>query len=304
MNLPKSVEMIEVCPRDGFQNVRELIPFEVKVNVIKKLATAGFKRMEIVSFVSPKAIPQMADAVDVVEATRDTLKANGVSTAALVPNARGVETAVACGIDEITYVISVSEKHNMANVRRTPEESMEQFKELIGQYGDRIRFRLSLATALGCPFGEEIRTERVAEMAKFGLDLGCKEIMIADTVGMANPVRVDSLMRTLVDQFGADKFIMHLHDTRGLALANTLAAMQLGISKFESAAGGLGGCPFAPGAAGNVATEDVLNMMTGMNVETGIDGDALHDAVELIRDGVRSPIVSHMAGLYKKTTCA
>lgn len=303
MNFPKSVEMIEVCPRDGFQNVHDLIPFDAKVSIIKKLAETGFKRMEFVSFVSPKAIPQMADAKDVVAAVKDTLKANGVKLVALVPNARGVETALECGIEEITYVTSVSKAHNLANVNRTPEESLEQFKALIGEYGSKIRFRLSLATALGCPFGETITTERVSEMVDFGLTLGCKEIMIADTVGMSNPRRVDELMRVLVDRFGADQFIMHLHDTRGLALANTLAAMELGVHKFESAAGGLGGCPFAPGAAGNVASEDVLNMLTEMGVSTGIDNDKLHEAVLLIQENVHANLVSHMTPLYKKAAC-
>ena len=175
MDLPKRIELIEVCPRDGFQNVHDIIPFEGKVAIIKKLAEAGFKRLEVVSFVSPKAIPQMADAKEVVAAVRDTLKAHGVRTVALVPNAWGVETAVECGINELTYVISVSRSHNIANVRRTPEESMEQFKTLIQEYGHKIDFRLALATALGCPFGEEIRTERVAEMVQFGLDRGWYE---------------------------------------------------------------------------------------------------------------------------------
>lgn len=303
MKLPETVELIEVCPRDGFQNVHDLIPFDAKVAIIKKLAEAGFKRIEAVSFVSPKAIPQMADAKDVMLAVKDTLKAHGVRSVALVPNARGVETALECGVDELTYVVSVSEKHNMANVRRTPDESLAQFKELAGQYGHQMRFRLALATALGCPFGEEIRTERVAEMVQFGLDLGCKEISIADTVGMSNPKRTYDLMKALTAQFGADKFVMHLHDTRGLALANTLACMQLGVHKFESAAGGLGGCPFAPGAAGNVATEDVLNMMSEMGIATGIDNDVLHEAVELIQANVHANIVSHLTPLYKKAPC-
>ena len=303
MKLPEKVEVIEVCPRDGFQNIHDLIPFDAKVRIIKKLAEAGFKRIEAVSFVSPKAIPQMADAKDVMLAVKETLKEHGVRSVALVPNARGVETALECGVDELTYVISVSEKHNLANVRRTPAESLEQFKALIGEYGDKMRFRLALATALGCPFGEEIRTERVAEMARFGLELGCQEIMIADTVGMSNPVRTHALMSALVKEFGADTFVMHLHDTRGLALANTLACMELGVHKFESAAGGLGGCPFAPGAAGNVATEDVLNMMSEMGIETGINNDILHEAIELIEADVHAPIVSHMAHLYHKAPC-
>ena len=303
MKLPESVELIEVCPRDGFQNVHDLIPFDAKVAIIKKLAEAGFKRIEAVSFVSPKTIPQMADAKDVMLAVKDTLKAHGVRSVALVPNARGVETALECGVDELTYVVSVSEKHNMANVRRTPDESLAQFKELAGQYGHRMRFRLALATALGCPFGEEIRTERVAEMVRFGLEQGCEEVMIADTVGMSNPKRTYDLMEALVKEFGPERFVMHLHDTRGLALANTLACMQLGVHKFESAAGGLGGCPFAPGAAGNVATEDVLNMMSEMGIATGIDNDVLHEAVELIQANVHANIVSHLTPLYKKAPC-
>lgn len=303
MKLPQSVELIEVCPRDGFQNVHDLIPFDAKVAIIKKLAEAGFKRIEAVSFVSPKAIPQMADAKDVMLAVKDTLKAHGVCSVALVPNARGVETALECGVDELTYVVSVSEKHNMANVRRTPDESLAQFKELAGQYGHQMRFRLALATALGCPFGEEIRTERVAEMVRFGLEQGCEEVMIADTVGMSNPKRTYDLMEALVKEFGPERFVMHLHDTRGLALANTLACMQLGVHKFESAAGGLGGCPFAPGAAGNVATEDVLNMMSEMGIATGIDNDVLHEAVELIQANVHANIVSHLTPLYKKAPC-
>lgn len=303
LQLPKSAEIIEVGPRDGFQNVKDLIAFDAKVRIIKQLAKTGIRRMEFVSFVSPKAIPQMADAADVAAAVKDTLRENGVSSVALVPNARGVETAIACGIEEITYVISVSQQHNKANVNRTPEESMEQFKALIGQYGHQTKFRLDLATALGCPFGEEIRTERVAEMCKFAFDLGCTEVAIADTVGMANPKRVHDLMSVLVSSFGAERFIMHLHDTRGLALANTLAAMELGVHKFESAAGGLGGCPFAPGAAGNVATEDLLNMLNEMGVSTGVDNDALHQAVVLIQENVNAKIVSHLTPLYKAPAC-
>lgn len=303
MNLPKEVELIEVCPRDGFQNIHDLIPFDNKVAIIEKLAEVGFKRMEIASFVSPKAIPQMADAKDVMLAVKETLKANGVLSVALVPNARGVETALECGVDEVTYVISVSKAHNLANVRRTPEESMEQFKTLIGEYGDRLLFRLGLATALGCPFGEKISRDRVAEMVDFALSLGCQEVAIADTVGMSNPKRTYELMQFLTERFGAEKFVMHLHDTRGLALANTLACLQLGVHKFEAAAGGLGGCPFAPGAAGNVATEDVLNMMSEMGIATGIDGDKLHEAVDLLSQDVHAHIVSHMAQLYKVPPC-
>lgn len=302
--MKQKIDVIEVGPRDGFQSVKcAQITTEQKLKVIDDLVAAGVKHLEYTSFVSPKAIPQMADAKDVMLAVKDTLKAHGVRSVALVPNARGVETALECGVDELTYVVSVSEKHNMANVRRTPDESLAQFKELAGQYGHQMRFRLALATALGCPFGEEIRTERVAEMVRFGLEQGCEEVMIADTVGMSNPKRTYDLMEALVKEFGPERFVMHLHDTRGLALANTLACMQLGVHKFESAAGGLGGCPFAPGAAGNVATEDVLNMMSEMGIATGIDNDVLHEAVELIQANVHANIVSHLTPLYKKAPC-
>lgn len=303
MKVPKKAELIEVCPRDGFQNIRDIIPFGVKVAIIKKLAEAGFHRIEAVSFVSPKAIPQMADAKDVMLAVKPTLVKHGVRSVALVPNAQGVEAALECGVEEVTYVISVSKQHNLANVRRTPEKSMEQFRQLIGQYRNSIDFRLSLATALGSPFGEEITTEQVAEMVECGLEAGCREIMIADTVGMSNPKHTHDLMSLLSGRFGSDPFVMHLHDTQGMALANTLVCLQLGIHKFETAAGGLGGCPFAPGAAGNGASEDALHMLMEMNIETGVNPETLHQAVKLIQTGVHSPVISHMAHLYSNDFC-
>lgn len=303
MKVPKKAELIEVCPRDGFQNVQDIISFDRKVEIIRKLAEAGFHRIEAVSFVSPKAIPQMADAKDVMLAVKPTLMKHGVRSVALVPNAKGVETALECGVEEVTYVVSVSEQHNLANVRRTPEQSMEQFQQLIRQYGDSITFRLSLATALGSPFGEDITTKQVAKMAEVGLNAGCKEIMIADTAGMSDPKHTYALMSQLTSQFGSDQFVMHLHDTQGMALANTLACLQLGIHKFEAAAGGLGGCPFAPGAAGNAATEDVYHMLTKMGIGTDVNPIALHQAIGLIKSGVHSPIVSHMAHLYSSGSC-
>lgn len=303
MKVPKKAELIEVCPRDGFQNVRDIIPFDVKVAIIKKLAEAGFHRIEAVSFVSPKAIPQMTDAKDVMLAVKPTLLKHGVRSVALVPNAQGVEAALECGVEEVTYVISVSKQHNLANVRRTPEKSMKQFRQLIGQYGNSIDFRLSLATALGSPFGEEITTEQVSEMAEFGLNAGCKEIMIADTAGMSDPKHTYELMRQLTSRFGPNQFVMHLHDTQGMALANTLACLQLGIHKYETAAGGLGGCPFAPGAAGNAATEDVYHMLTKMGIGTDVNPESLHQAIKLIQTGVHSPVVSHMAHLYGNDFC-
>ena len=304
MIFPQNVEITEVGPRDGIQNVHDLVSFDGKVAIIRKMAEAGFKRIEAVSFVSPKAIPQMADAKEVFMAVKDDLRKHGVRSVALVPNARGVETAVECGVDEVTYVISVSEQHNMANVRRTPAESMEQFRQLIEQYKDQIDFRLGLVTALGSPFaGEEIRTETVVNMARFGLELGCSMITVADTVGVSAPANTYHVMKALTDEFGPDKFVMHLHNTRGMALANTLACLELGVHHFEAACGGLGGCPFAPGAAGNTATEDLNHMLTRMGIHTGLDADKLYDVTTLIKEHVHAPIVSSIYPLYKKTCC-
>lgn len=304
MVFPKRVEITEVGPRDGIQNVHDIVPFEAKVAIIRKMAQAGFRHIEAISFVNPKVVPQMADAKEVFLAVKDDLKAHGVRSVALVPNARGVETAVACGVDEVTFVISVSELHNMANVRRTPKESMEQFKELVEQYRDRIDFRLGLVTALGSPFPqEEIRTETVVDMARFGLDLGCKMITVADTVGISDPANTYEVMKALTDAFGPDRFVMHLHNTRGMALANALVCLELGVHRFEAACGGLGGCPFAPGAAGNVATEDLNHMFTQMGIETGLDSDILYDATTLIKENVHAPLVSSIYPLYKKAGC-
>ncbi|MGB7605875.1 MAG: hydroxymethylglutaryl-CoA lyase [Lutisporaceae bacterium] len=297
MTYPKKIEIVEVCPRDGFQNVNDFIETSHKIEIIKKLIDANFKRIEITSFVSPKAIPQMADASEVVKAVREYSKDKNVQLMALVPNQRGVEAAVEAGVNQINYVISVSEQHNMANVKRSVADSMAQFKTLIEANGSLVDFRLGLATTFGCPFGEKIELKKIREMCAWAFDLGTKEILLADTVGLGNPMRVHEVVSTLVKEFGADRFIMHMHDTRGLALVNILAAMEYGIYKVESAVGGLGGCPFAPGAAGNVATEDVINMIHSMGNDTGINIDAIKQALNLIQLHVNAKTVSHMSQL-------
>jgi len=303
MIIPKSVEILEVCPRDGFQNVKDFIATEDKIAIVERLIDANFKRIELGSFVSPKAIPQMADTKEVVAAAKQYAVDQDIKFVALVPNARGVESAIAAGVDQITYVISASESHNKANVNRTVAESMEQYEALIKEYKGDIDFRLGLATTFGCPFGDEVKIERIQEMCKWAFDLGTVEILMADTVGLGNPKKVSEVMRTLVNEFGPEKFVMHLHDTRGLALANTLAAMQYGITKFESATGGLGGCPFAPGASGNAATEDLYYMLSEMGIETNIEIEKVYEAIQLIKDKVNTTIVSHLAPLYKGNVC-
>lgn len=299
MNIPKNVEIIEVCPRDGFQNVKDFIKTEDKIEIIKKLVDVGYKKIEITSFVNPKWIPQMIDAADVVAEIKNYTKDKDVELMGLIPNKRGATNAEATGIDWISYVVSVSEKHNMANVNRTVEQSMAEFEEIVGDKKG-MKVRLGIATALGCPFGEEIKTEKIISMAEKGLKLGADSILIADTVGLGNPVLVDRVLGEMKKYIDMDKICMHLHDTRGLSLAHTLVAMNHGVKVFESAAGGLGGCPFAPGASGNCATEDLANMLMGMRVDINLNIEELNKAIDLIKQKVNSPIVSHMNSLCKK----
>lgn len=299
MNLPEKVEIVEVCPRDGFQNVKDFISTENKVEIIKKLIDTGFKRIEITSFVNPKWIPQMIDAKEVAAEVKKYSKGKNVILVALAPNKRGFQNALEAGIDEVTFVVSVSEAHNKKNVNKTVEESMAQFEEIAKDKGG-VRLKLALATALGCPFGEKIKTEKIISMAKRGLDVGADEILIADTVGLGNPLLVDKVLGEVTKHIDVNKICMHLHDTRSLALANTVAAMQHGVYKFESAAGGLGGCPFAPGASGNVATEDLANMLISMGIDININIDKLTEAVGLIKRYVNYPITSHMSRLCSK----
>lgn len=303
MFIPKRAEILEVCPRDGFQNVKEFIHTKDKIEIVKKLVDAGFKRIEIGSFVSPKAIPQMADSKHVVSAAKEYVKGKDVKLIGLVPNTRGVEDAIAAGVDQITYVISVSEKHNMSNVRRTVSESMEQYEDLIREYKWDVDFRLGLATTFGCPFGEIISLERVSKMCSWALELGTVEILMADTVGLGNPKKVDEIMGPIVKEFGPERFIMHLHDTRGLALSNTIIAMQHGVNKFESATGGLGGCPFAPGASGNIATEDLYYMFKAIGIETNINIDKVYEAIDIMKTCVKADIKSHLSQLHNNGDC-
>ncbi len=297
MNLPDKVDVVEVCPRDGFQIVKDFIRTEDKIEIIKKVIDAGVKYIEITSYVHPKWVPQMADAGDVVDEVKGYAKGKEAELIALVPNKFGALKAFEAGLDWVTYVVSASESHNMKNINRTIEQSFAELEEICREKTD-TRIRLAIATAFGCPFGEEVPVERVIDMAKRGLELGAGKIVLADTIGIANPVQVRSIITKVSKKINIDMLGVHLHDTRGMGLANTYVAVTEGIRYFESAAGGLGGCPFAPGAAGNIATEDMLNMFHSMGVKTGVDMDGIFEAVSLIREKVNSPVVSHMAKVY------
>ncbi len=290
------VEITEVCPRDGFQNVKEFIPTDKKIEIGKKLMDAGFKEMEVVSFVSPKWIPQMADAAEVAEELDKYRKEKGldIKFIGLAPNAKGVSNAVKSKVDGIVCPISVTEKHNLSNVNRTREQSFQDMEEMINTY-EGLDVTVGLACTFISPFpNDPISIDDIKRMSERAYKIGAKKVVLADTVGTASPLVVEDILSKLKGEYDFDKVSLHLHDTAGFALMNAMIGVKHGFVKYESAAGGLGGCPFAPGAAGNVATEDLLNLFKQMNIETNIDFDTVLNAVDKIKDYVNADIVSHM----------
>ncbi len=270
------VELVEVGPRDGVQNIPQYVPTETKVALIKALIAAGFKRMEIGSFVSPKAIPQMRDMEDVVKQLGPI---PGIRGMVLVPNAKGAERALAAGIKDIEFVISMSDAHNMSNVRRPTKASIEDLKTTLTEIdpGKQLKIRIGLATSFHCPFAATM--DETAVLATIESIVALRdgfELALSDTTGMALPHHVKSLSAKAIKTFGKHAtFTFHGHDTAGFGIANVLAAMDAGIRSFDGSVGGLGGCPFAPGATGNISSEDMVYLFARMGVETGIDLDKL-----------------------------
>ncbi len=274
--LPEEVEIIEVGPRDGFQILPDFIETARKIEVMDLLIQAGVRRMEVTSFVHPKAVPQMRDASEVLK----TMSRNGCQCFAMVPNRVGAERALEAGADMLNLVVSASESHNQSNVRRSIEDSLGGFGavlDLAERKGTPVR--ASIATVFGCPFEGDVPISNVLRVGRELVEMGCVELNLCDTTGMANPRQVARLARRVLEEFGATGIAMHFHNTRGAGMANLLSAMQNGITSFEASFGGLGGCPFAPGAAGNVCTEDAVHMLHEMGVVTHIDLPRLLDAV-------------------------
>ncbi|GJD53825.1 Hydroxymethylglutaryl-CoA lyase YngG [Methylobacterium crusticola] len=272
MKLPAFAHITEVGPRDGLQNEARFMPTEAKVRLIEQLAASGLGEIEVTSFTHPSWIPNLADAEEVVKATRHL----PVSAFALIPNKRGMERAQRAGIAGMTFVFSATDSHNKRNLNRSTEESLAEILDLHAAAGAHgLRRRISLSTVFGCPFDGEVPDERILAIVTRLVDGGCERIGLCDTIGVANPAQVDRLSRQLIAHFPDVVFELHLHNTRGCALANTLAGLQAGIVHFDTAVGGLGGCPYAPGATGNVATEDVVSMLDAMGIRTGVDQAAL-----------------------------
>ena len=262
----------EVAVRDGFQIEPRFIPTEDKIRLVNTLSRTGLAKIEVTSFTSPKAIPALADAEVVMS---EIERVPGVVYAALVPNARGCERALACGVDEINVFMSASASHNLANLRMTPEQSLAQFRAIVAQVGDSATLNASLSTAFGCPFEGAVPQERVLQRVGEFADMGMQGVSLCDTTGMANPAQVAQLCEAVMARWPELTITVHFHDTRGMGLANALAAWQTGIRHFDASLGGLGGCPYAPGASGNVCTEDLVHMFQAMGCETGVDLDAL-----------------------------
>ena len=267
--VPPHVTVYEVGPRDGLQNEKGIVPTDVKVAFIEKLADAGLCAIEMTSFVKPSAVPQLADAAEVVKSVR---RRSGLRLSVLVPNMHGFDAARSIGVREVAVFTAASETFNRKNINCGIEESIERFRPIAAAAaGEKIRVRGYISTAFGCPFEGRIEPDSVREVVHMLLDLGIEEISIGDTIGVATPNQVYDVIETLYASGVTREVIaLHFHDTRGTALANVCAGLDCGVTIFDSSAGGLGGCPFAPGATGNLATEDLLYLLEGMGVSTGV----------------------------------
>jgi len=277
MKLPKRVEIVEVGPRDGLQNEKDLIATGDKIELINRLSRTGLKHIEITSFVNPRWIPQLADSAQVAT-TIDRLP--GVTYSALVPNLKGYEQSVSAQIDTIVVFLSASESHSRKNINKSIAEAEVVLKEVTTRaIADGKRVRCYISTVFGCPYEGDVDPEVTVRLTEEILGWGAYQVAISDTTGVANPQQVQDVLQRLYDRgIRADQLALHVHDTRGTALANILAALQMGITTFDSSIGGLGGCPYAPGATGNVATDDLNYLLQSMGIETGVDSDKLFDA--------------------------
>ncbi|MBS7544212.1 hydroxymethylglutaryl-CoA lyase [Ancylobacter oerskovii] len=266
---PAYVHIQEVVTRDGLQIEPRFLPTGQKIALIDALSDTGVSKIEVTSFVSPKAVPNLADAAEVARGIR---RNPAVTYVALVPNLRGAQAALDAGMDELNLVMSVSETHNLANMRMTPEQSLDGFRAIVeAAKGNPARLNGSIATAFGCPFEGAQPQDKVLALAERYLEAGLHSITLADTTGMANPRQVGRLVAGFRARFGEVPLTLHFHNTRGMGLANALAALEQGADRFDASLGGLGGCPFAPGATGNVVTEDLVHMLEEMGVPTGVD---------------------------------
>jgi hydroxymethylglutaryl-CoA lyase len=283
-----TVKIVEVGARDGLQNEKVTVPTDVKVAFVTALADAGLRVIEAGAFVSPKWVPQMADTADVY---RNIPKDPGVEYPVLVPNEKGLDRAIEAGVKSIAIFTAASETFNKRNINMSIDESFANYAPVAARArAEGIRVRGYVSTAFGCPYEGDVPPEKVLEVCARLLDLGCYEVSVGDTIGVGTPMQVQGVIGVLLQVIPQSRLAMHFHDTRGTALANTLAALDMGIATFDASAGGLGGCPYAPGASGNLATEDLIYMLNSMAIETGVDLPRLVKATEIIAPYLDHPL--------------
>ncbi|MBK7580989.1 MAG: hydroxymethylglutaryl-CoA lyase [Myxococcales bacterium] len=301
-NLPDKVSIYEVSPRDGLQNEATPIPLEAKQRLVEALLDSGLTRLELTSFVSPRWVPQLADADELVQSVKSR---PGVSLSALCPNAKGFERARAVGLHEIAVFMSASETHNKKNTNKSLEQSLETFAEVVPPALEAgMRVRAYVSTVWGCPYEGDVDPKQSLALTQKLLALGCYQVSLGDTIGIGTPLQTRQLTQLFLSELPSEKLALHLHDTRGTALANALVGLELGIRDFDASVAGLGGCPYAPGAAGNLATEDLVFMLHGMGIQTGIDLDRLIEAGRVAEavTGRRLPGKVHQAGSFRLRT--
>ena len=282
MNYPPRVKLVDVGPRDGLQNEKTMVPAAVKIELVHRLQAAGLREIEVTSFVSPKWVPQMVDNAEVMAGIQ---RKSGVRYSVLTPNVQGFEAAVLSRPDEVVVFAAASEAFSQRNINCSIAESIERFRPVVeAAKAQNIRVRGAISCAVGCPYEGEIAPERVALVARLMKNIGVQHIGVADTIGVGTPIKVQRALEAALMHYAIDDLSGHFHDTYGQALGNTLASLEMGVWQFDTSSAGLGGCPYAKGATGNVATEDVVYMLNGMGIETGIDLDLLVDAGKFISD--------------------
>lgn len=282
MEYPDRVIITEVCPRDGFQSMMETIPTEEKVEIINRLMECNYEQIEVTSFVHPKAIPQLVDADEVMQKIN---RKPGVLLRALIPNLRGLERAAQAGVDKVKLMLSATDSHSLSNANASTMEAMQAFVPLVNKAGDyHIKVSGSISVAFGCPYEGEVPIERLVSICEKYEELGIRDLSLADTTGMGNPARVKKVIRTLREYFPDFKFSMHLHNTRGMAFANAVAGLEEGIRDFDSSVAGFGGCPYAPNASGNIASEDLIHGFEEMGVKTNVSLDRVMEVARYLQN--------------------
>lgn len=300
MYIPNTIIIKEVGPRDGLQNESSFVDTSVKVDWINSLSQTGLSYIEITSFVHPNWIPQLRDALEVARLVE---RKEGVTYAALVPNLKGLENALEADVDEVSVFMSASESHNQKNINKSIDETFPVLEEVIKvamQSGKKVRGYVS--TVFGCPYEGNVSLAQVSKVVDRLFTMGVYEVSLGDTIGIAHPKQMDEFLMQMVKDFPVEQLALHLHDTRGMALANALVGLSKGITVFDSSVGGLGGCPYAKGASGNVATEDLIYMVEQMGVETGVQLPSLIEAAKKIESILNKPLSSKLLKLYPDVT--